>query len=147
MTKTLLMLSLETSIEVSASIQEVWSALTQPEIVAQYFWGTQLDTTWYVGDPIYFRGEWEGTPYEDKGIVTAFEPLKSLRFTYWSSWSKKPDLPENYANVEYLVEAIGNKTKVTVKQDGMENEEMVTHSEKNWQFVLEQMKKLLEEAE
>ena len=52
-------------------------AIIDPVKVKQYFFGTDLVTNWEVGKPIFFRGEWEGQAYEDKGTVLQFEPKKN----------------------------------------------------------------------
>ena len=31
--------------------------------------GTNMQTTWEVGSPITWKGEWKGSAYEDKGTV------------------------------------------------------------------------------
>ena len=136
--------TLETSISFAAPADKVWAALITPELVQQYFFGTRLVTDWQVGSPIYFRGEWEGKPYEDKGTVFEFYPPKKLVYNYLSSWSGKEDVPENYANISYAVREEGGATIVTVTQDNIENEKLRTHSEQNWQSVLGAMKMMLE---
>ena len=55
-----------TSIIVDAPRSKVWNALTDPAMVKQYLFGTTMTTTWKVGDPITYTGEWEGKSYEDK---------------------------------------------------------------------------------
>ena len=60
-------LSLTTSIDVNAPAAKVWEALTNPEIVKKYFFGTNVKTDWKVGSPIIWEGEWEGKSYRDKG--------------------------------------------------------------------------------
>ena len=97
-------LTLETSISIAAPADKVWAALITPELVQQYFFGTRLVTDWQVGSPIYFRGEWGGKPYEDKGTVFEFYPPKKPVYNYLSSWSGKEDVPENYANISYAVQ-------------------------------------------
>ena len=140
-------ITLETSITIAASIEKVWAALTTPEIVKQYFFGTELVTDWEIGKPIYFRGEWEGKAYEDKGIVLDYEEDKYLKYSYLSSWENKPDLPENYNNITYTVNEVDGKTVLTITQDGFEDEEKRNHSEQNWQSVFGGMKELLEKKE
>lgn len=139
-------LTLETRISIAAPIEKVWEALTSPEIVKQYFFGTDLVTSWQPGTPVFFRGEWEGTTYEDKGIVQAFDPPNSLRYNYLSSWSDLPDLPENYANISYTLHRENDITVLTITQDGFEDEEKRNHSEQNWQSVMGGMKDLLEKT-
>ncbi|MFZ5999719.1 MAG: SRPBCC family protein [Bacteroidota bacterium] len=139
------MLTLSKSIEINASRQQVWDAITKPELIKKYFFGTDTDTTWKVGSPIFFRGEWEGKPYEDKGTVLAFEPGRMLRYNYWSSFSNKPDAPENYANIEYWVDEKNGVSTYTIVQDGIESQEAKAHSDSNWGMVMGELKKMLEE--
>jgi uncharacterized protein YndB with AHSA1/START domain len=137
-------IQLKTSLSIAAPIEKVWAALITPKIVKEYFFGTQLVTDWQVGNPIIFRGEWEGTAYEDKGTVLAFEPHKLLKYNYLSSWSEKADLPENYDNITYAVHEADGQTVVTITQDGFESEEKRNHSEQNWQAIFGGMKAILE---
>jgi uncharacterized protein YndB with AHSA1/START domain len=94
----------------NAPIEKVWDALTNPTIVKQYFFGTDLVADWKVGGTIYFRGVWEGTPYEDKGIVQTFVENKTLSYLYRSSWDTLPDVLENYLLVTYNVVTKENGT-------------------------------------
>ena len=50
------------SIKLHASISKVWDALTKPEIIKKYFFGTDSITDWKPGSPIRFKGEWKGQP-------------------------------------------------------------------------------------
>jgi uncharacterized protein YndB with AHSA1/START domain len=137
-------LTLKTSFFINAPVSDVWDALTNPAVVKEYFFGTHLLTDWTVGGPIRFMGEWDGVAYEDKGTVLAFEPERYLSYNYWSSFSGTEDVPENYADIEYIVEAVEQGTQVTVTQNKMKDDEARAHSENNWQMVLTEMKKLLE---
>jgi uncharacterized protein YndB with AHSA1/START domain len=44
------------SITIAAPVEKVWDALTRPELIKQYFFGTETETDWTPGNPIYFRG-------------------------------------------------------------------------------------------
>ena len=72
-----------TKVTIHASKRDVWNALTNPEKVKQYMHGTEMSTDWKEGSPIFWRGEWKGRPYEDKGTVLAVEPQKLLKYTHW----------------------------------------------------------------
>lgn len=130
--------------DINAPLKAVWDALTNPEVVKLYFFGTQLETSWMPGSPIAFRGEWEGVMYEDKGTVQSFEPQRRLSYTYWSSFSGKADSPENYANIAFEVVGHGDGCYVSVTQDGFDTQEQLEHSEKNWGMVFNKLKALLE---
>jgi hypothetical protein len=88
--------------DINAPAAKVWQALTDPEIVRQYFFGSNLKSTWKIGEPISFSGEYEGQSYEDKGIIREFIPEELLTFTYLSNWSGLEDKPENYLLVSYF---------------------------------------------
>lgn len=128
---------------VNAPLKKVWDALTKPEIVKQYFFGTQLVTDWKIGSKIIFQGEWEGKKYEDKGKILEYIDHKKLAYSYLSSWSGKEDQPENYLWVCYEVEPKGEETLVTISQTNYD-EERAKHSEGNWASLMGELKKVIE---
>ncbi len=122
----------------------VWEALTQPELIKQYLFGTQVTTDWKVGSPITYEGVWEGKAYKDKGVILQVQPGKLLVSTYWSALSGLPDIPESYQTVRYELAAEDGGTNVTIIQDNNASPEDANHSAQNWSMVLDGMKKLLE---
>jgi uncharacterized protein YndB with AHSA1/START domain len=132
------------TILINAPKSKVWEALTKPELIKQYLFGTQVTTDWRVGSPISYKGIWEGKAYEDKGKVLENEPEKLLVSTFWSSLSGAPDRPENYQTVRYELIKEGKGTRLTITQDNNATREAASHSEQNWNMVLEGMKKVLE---
>ncbi len=129
---------------INATPEKVWEALTKPEIVKEYLFGTNLVTDWVVGGPISYQGEWEGKPYEDKGTVLEFTPPSKIVSTYWSSMGGLPDAPENYNTLTYELESVDGGTKLTLLQDNNSTEEKRDHSQRNWTLVLNKMKEILE---
>jgi uncharacterized protein YndB with AHSA1/START domain len=133
------------TISINVPTSKVWDALTKPELIKQYLFGTEVTTDWHVGSPITYKGVWEGKPYEDKGKVMQVEQGRLLVSTFWSSLAGLPDAPENYQTVSYELSTKGNGTKLTLTQDNNNTQEEASHSEQNWKMVLEGMKKLLED--
>jgi uncharacterized protein YndB with AHSA1/START domain len=131
------------AVAINAPPSMVWEALTRPDLIQQYLFGTQVTTDWRVGSPITYRGTWQGKDYEDKGVVLQNEPGRLLISTYWSSLSGVPDVPENYKTVRYELAADGAGTRLTITQDNNESQEEADHSEQNWNMVLDGIKKLL----
>ena len=132
------------SITINASLKKVWNALTTPKQVKQYFFDTNLVTDWKVDSPIFFRGEYNGKSYEDKGKILEFVPMKSLSFTYWSSFSGLEDKPELYQILRYNLVETPNGIGVTVDQSNTDTQERADHSLENWKKVLEGLKKFVE---
>src|ERR1700710_2056405 len=94
-------------VEVSASNDRVWKALTEPEQIKQYMFGSQVETDWEPGHSIVWHGEWEGKPYEDKGQIVEFEPPRRLVVTHFSPLGGQDDRPENYHTLTYELKPRG----------------------------------------
>ena len=134
------------AIIINTPASKVWDALTEPDLIKQYLFGTEVTTDWQVGSPITYKGTWEGKTYEDKGKILQVEPGRLLVSTYWSSLSSVPDIPENYKTVRYELSAESDGTRLTITQDNNDTQEAAAHSEQNWKMVLDGIKKLLEEG-
>jgi len=136
-------LTSKTIITFDAPISKVWEGLTDPAIVKQYFFGTNLKSDWKVGSRITFSGEWEGKTYIDGGVILEIDPPKLLKYTYWSSMSGTEDKPENYNNITYELNESNGITMLTITQDGVKNQEALEHSQQNWVYVFDGLKKIL----
>jgi uncharacterized protein YndB with AHSA1/START domain len=132
------------SITIDAVPGKVWEALTTPGIIKLYFFGTDVTTDWNVGGPIVYRGEWEGKPYEDKGRIINFERERLLVTSHWSPLSGTPDVAENYHIVSYELRAENGGTRLTISQTNNTSEDEAAHSTRNWNMILESLKRLLE---
>lgn len=132
--------------EFNAPKSTVWDALIDPEKVKQYLFGTNLICDWKVGSPILFKGEWEGKPYEDKGIILRFEHAQIIQYSYWSGFSGLVDSPENYQVITYSLLEREGKTKLSLTQENCATEETKAHSEKNWEMVFGLMKQMVEKG-
>jgi uncharacterized protein YndB with AHSA1/START domain len=131
-------------VTIRATADRVWDALTNPKLIKQYLFGTEAKSDWKVGSSITYTGVWEGKRYEDKGTVLELVPRKLLKSTYWSSFSGKPDTPENYQTVTYELAEAGGETTLTVTQDNNPSSQSADHSGDNWGKVLSALKDLLE---
>jgi uncharacterized protein YndB with AHSA1/START domain len=137
-------LLLRKTVSIKAPASKVWEALTSPEWIKQYLFGTNVISDWKVGSPIRFTGMWEGKEYEDKGTILKFEKGKIFQYNYWSSFSSLPDVPENYAVLTFEISSHGDRTELSLTQDNIASEAALEHSNKNWEGVLQAMKGLLE---
>ena len=132
------------TVKINAPKSKVWEALTRPDLIKQYLFGTEVTTDWKVGSPITYKGIWEGKTYEDKGKILQVEPEKLLVSTFWSALSGLPDVPENYNTIRYELSPEDGGTRLSIIQDNNATQEDADHSAQNWQMVLDSLKKLLE---
>ena len=138
-------LILKLSIEINTKSSNVWVALTSPEWIKKYLFGTEAISDWKVGSPIIFQGEWEGKKYSDKGTILKFEKNKIFQYDYWSNFSGFEDKPENYTRITFELSETNNKTFLTLIQDHFVTQLQYEHSSKNWEMILTSIKKMLEE--
>lgn len=134
-------------IRINVPVENVWEALTKPELIKKYFFGTNTETDWQPGHPIIFSGEWKGRSYEDKGTIIDVQKYRLIKYKYWSEMSGIEDKPENYVTITYELSEENGKTMLMITQENIPTEEMKEHSEQNWKQVLNNLKEMLEEKE
>ncbi|MGZ6322379.1 MAG: SRPBCC family protein [Ktedonobacterales bacterium] len=132
------------SITITAPRARVWDALVNPELIKQYLFGTTVVSDWTVGEPIVWKGEWQGKAYEDRGVLLRLEPERLIEYSHFSPLSGQPDTPEHYHTVTVEVSEMGDQTHVSLSQDNNASEEERQHSEATWGMMLANLKKILE---
>ncbi len=132
------------STTIDAPIAKVWDALTNPDMIKQFMFGTEAVSEWKEGSPIVWKGNWEGKPYEDKGLILKMEPERMLQYSHFSPLSGAPDIPENYHTLTYKLSPKGDQTLVELSQDKNSGEEERNESQKMWEMMLASLKKVLE---
>ena len=134
------------TIHVDVPRADVWHAITDPDTIARYLFGSRVETDWQEGSPILYRGEWEGKPYEDKGMILEVVPGERLVSSYYSPLSGKPDVPESYQTVSYLLADDAGGTEVTITQDGCADDAEAERMSENWGMTLGSLKSVVEET-
>ena len=132
--------------EIEAPPKRVWTALTDPDEIEKYMFGSRVVTDWKPGSPIVWKGEYEGKKYEDKGKILEFEPERRLRVTHFSPLSGDEDVPANYHTVTYELEGNGGRTHVALSQDNNATAEAAEHSKSNWEKMLSGLKEIVEKS-
>jgi uncharacterized protein YndB with AHSA1/START domain len=130
--------------DISASPTQVWAALTDPERIKRFMFGSEVRTDWRQGSPITWRGVYDGKEYEDKGEILEIEPQRWMKVTHFSPLSGQPDVPENYHTLTYRLEERGNTTHVSLSQDNNASEEEAEHSRGMWKMLLDGLKEEVE---
>lgn len=137
------------SIDINASPAMVWDALTNPEIIKKYLFGTETITDWKVGSEIIFQGKYGENnehSYRDKGIIIQNIPGELLSYSYWSGFSGLEDKPENYSLVTYNLKSEDDQeTTFTWTQKGYATEEGYQHSLGGMKEFLKQIKRVIED--
>jgi uncharacterized protein YndB with AHSA1/START domain len=125
---------------IPASIDQVWRTLTSVDGHSAMMFGSTVVTDWQEGHPIEWRGEWEGKPFADRGVIIDVDPPRSLVVTHYSPLSGRP--PEEATHrVAWSLRPDGGSTSVVLVQDGNATEEAAAHAGSNWSAALEQLER------
>ncbi len=133
------------SVAINVPISKVWDALVNPEAIKRYMFGASVVSDWREGSSIVWKGEWQGRPYQDKGVILRLKPNRTLQYTHFSPLSGVPDTPENYHTVTVELSSEGKTTRVVLTQDNNPTEQAREHSERNWNTMLATLKTFVEE--
>jgi len=131
-------------LDIDASPERIWRALTSPKDVKQYMMGAELETDWKVGGPVVWRGEFKGKKFEDKGTVLHFDKPEHLAYTHISKSSGEKDEPENCREIHIRLSMKEDRTHVVLTQDNNPSAEAKRESEKNWKMMMAGLKKIAE---
>ena len=107
----------ESVVEILAPASKVWLALTVPDLVKQWQYGSDLVTTWERGSPISFRNEWNGQVFEQKGTVLEFIPGSRVKYSLFFPRPDVQDIPEHHFFMTYELTESGGRTSVLFRQE------------------------------
>jgi uncharacterized protein YndB with AHSA1/START domain len=131
-------------LNIEAPTSKVWDALTNPEKVKLWQYGSVLTTDWKEGGGIRFKTEWEGQTFEQWGTVLEVNPNHSLKYNLFAPRPGLEDKAENYFEMEYkLTEQDGNTLLHIIQEDNRPGaKQEAEQGEEN--PVLKMLKELLE---
>ena len=132
------------TIKIKAEPQKVWDALTKPELVKKWQYGSDLITDWNIGNDIRFETEWDGKIYKQWGKVLEINPNKLIKYSLFAPRPELEDKPENYFIMKYLLTDENNGfTKLDIiQEDNRPNATEEENSEDN--PILNALKQLVE---
>lgn len=135
---------LKKTIAIEAPVAHVWKAITDPETIRAYAFGTNVQSDFKKDSAITYTGIWKGKEYHDKGVITEVDRNKKLSHTHWSSLSGLEDAPENYFNVTYELDPKEHETTLCMTFSGLFSKDSFDMMSETWDIILQKMKGLLE---
>lgn len=112
------MITSKSTILINATKQKVWDALTKPELVKKWQYGSDLLTDWKVGSEIRFRVEWENKVFEQWGKILEIIPNELIKYSLFFPRPDLEDKEENYFIMSYVISEWENMVKLEiVKED------------------------------
>jgi uncharacterized protein YndB with AHSA1/START domain len=96
--------TIEKQIGLKAPIESVFSALTNSEEIPKYFPLKSVESTWEVGSEVLYKGEVNGVPFTDFGIIEKLTSPTEYRYRYWSDNHGTERNEENHLTISYSLE-------------------------------------------
>jgi uncharacterized protein YndB with AHSA1/START domain len=134
------------SVLINADPDSVWKTITEPENISAWISEKPIKiiSEWKLGSGIVFESEWNGRLNIDKGIILELKKPEIFRYSFWTHISRMPDIPENYAVIEFILEEHGTQTLLSVIHSNLIMEAGYEHANFFWIVALNEIKKLAE---
>ena len=137
------------SIRLNASLNVVWEALTQPELMKSWMSDSEIEivTTWEVGSPIIINVEGVSykTAFTNTGVVLQFLKDRVLEYSHLSSLSRLADEAENYTLIRFTLQPEEDHTLLELNLSNFPTESHYKHIDFYWTITLEVLKRFVEE--
>ena len=126
--------------------EAVWDVLVNPAKIKAYLFNCDVETTWEVGTPLlwYMAGPDGNKMLVVKGNITRFEPNKVLAYTLFPPTMPMEDIPENYLDAIFTIEATEDGSVLHIEQSGFERAAMgqqrYDETVQGWDVIIEGMR-------
>ncbi|WKJ90070.1 SRPBCC domain-containing protein [Methylomonas montana] len=137
-------LTIEKQIRIAAPASRVFDALSDPEQIVQYYPIKSVTSSQEVSGPILFKGEVDGTPFTDYGIIEILDRPQHFRYHYWSDNHGTADTPENRMVIDYQLSSDGGDTVLTLTHSNLLSADRQAMMAPVWDFLLGGLKNYLE---
>jgi uncharacterized protein YndB with AHSA1/START domain len=132
------------SINIKATPDKVWDALTNPQKTKKYFFHCEISSDWKKGSAISFKGKlFLVFPIEMKGEIQEIQKEKILKYTLSNGRSN------TFSTVTDTLSYANGITTLSISDDvgqGEGAEKRYKKSIKGWNKVLKGLKELVEEG-
>ncbi len=131
---------------IRAGQQQVWDAITNPEIVARFFHGAQVESTYQVGSPIRSWAPDRSMLWGDNTVLDC-DPPRKLVHTWRSLYDQElAEEPESRVTWE-IEEQPGGFSKLTLIHDRLDQSPKTAAHVKGWSYILSNLKTVIETGE
>lgn len=129
-----------TIIYIASTAEEVWAALTNPEITQQYWFDTRIESEWKLGSKVIYRRNGKIT---DEHTLLKIEPPRVLSYTFHPLYEEFRGEPPSRVTFEISTAGLVVRL-VTTHEDFDVNSKVCIACSEGWPMILSNLKTLLE---
>lgn len=131
---------------IKATPERVWDAITKPELVAKFFLGAQIESTFEVGSPLRSFSPDRSEMWGDNTVLECEPPTKLVQS--WRSLYDPELAAEPESRVSWEIEAQpGGFSRLTLTHDRLDASPRTAESVRGWSYILSSLKTLIETGE
>jgi len=140
---------IKAEITINKPIEQVWDALTNPDMTEQYMFGCRVISDWKIGSDVDWVSKADGkeVTYVTGKLIT-FEPFSRFVYSVIDPFATYPKTPENHLIVTLILTEKEGATHVSASQGEYttvaDGEKRYGHGPDGWSKVLTAIKGLLE---
>lgn len=138
------------TVVIAATPAKIWQVLTTPAMIPQWMSDEELTVSLqgHAGGAIVMLGLLHGMPFENHGIIRAFEPGRSFAYGYWSTLSapRLADVPENHTVLSFDLAPADEGTLLTLTLSDFAEPAIRPHANLYWGPTLQILKAVCERA-
>ncbi|ANF32763.1 hypothetical protein A0130_14815 [Leifsonia xyli] len=123
-------------VRIDATPEAAWAAITDPARTVAWYYGSEVRTTWTVGEPLEY---YAGDELQITGTLLAYDPPRSYSHEFIAAWSGER---EEQGTLTWTVEPDGDGCVVTLVHAGGHGQETVDGS----RYIVDALKAYLEGA-
>jgi uncharacterized protein YndB with AHSA1/START domain len=111
------MITSKSTILINATKQKVWDALTKPELVKKWQYGSDVITDWKVGSEIRFSVVWENKVFDQWGKILEVIQNELIKYSLFFPRPDLEDKEENYFIMSYIISESENKIRLEILKE------------------------------
>lgn len=138
--------ALKKTITLKANSAVVFDALTIPEQIIQYYPVLSVDSEQKESGSFILKGEVNGSPFTDYGVIEALDKPKSYSYRYWSDNHGTERVAANHMKISYSIEEKGDGSQLTLSHENLLTEDRQNEMSVVWDFLLAELKKFVEKV-
>ena len=136
---------IEKKVLINSPVEMVFDALTNSKEIPKYYPLLSVVSEWNEGNEVLYKGEINGAPFTDFGVIEEISKPNIYRYRYWSDNHGTERTEENHLTIEYKVSPTADGSEVKVTQSNIKSKEMYEMMEGQvWEYLLNSLKTHLE---